>query len=121
MGYSISLPLALAVMLRVNDWLGIRAEWIVSSYVQFALQLIAAFGLVFELPVGVVLLGHLRILTATQLRVQRRLVIVLIFILAAVMTPPDVVSQLIMALPLLGLYEISILLIAASEKRRDAG
>jgi len=119
LGYFISLPIALTVMLQVNSWLGLRAEWVVSSYVVFALQMLAAFGIVFELPVAVVLLGHLRIITSTQLRTQRRLMIVLIMILAAVMTPPDVFSQLIMGIPLIVLYEICILLIAVLEKRRQ--
>jgi sec-independent protein translocase protein TatC len=118
-GYRFSLPLALSVMLRINEWMGIRTEWIVSSYVVFALQLIAAFGLSFEFPVVVVLLGRLRILHAAQLRAHRRGAIVGILILAAVLTPPDVVSQLLMAVPMLALFEISIWLVAASEKKRD--
>lgn len=119
LGYRISLPLALSVMLRINEWLGIRTEWVVSSYVVFALQLIAAFGLSFEFPVVVVLLGRLRILHAAQLRTHRRGAIVGILILAAVLTPPDVVSQLLMAVPMLALFEISIWLVAAAEKNRD--
>lgn len=118
LGYRYSLPLALSVMLRINEWLGIRTEWVVSSYVVFALQLIAAFGLSFEFPVVVVLLGRLRILSAAQLRAHRRGAVVLILILAALLTPPDVVSQLLMAVPMLALFEISLWLVAASEKKR---
>lgn len=117
LGYRISLPLALSVMLRINEWLGIRTEWVVSSYVVFALQLIAAFGLSFEFPVVVVLLGRLRILSAAQLRAHRRGAIVLILVLAAFLTPPDVVSQLLMAVPMLALFEIGIWMVAASERQ----
>ncbi|MDZ4200006.1 MAG: twin-arginine translocase subunit TatC [Kiritimatiellia bacterium] len=118
LGYTLSLPVALTVMLKINEWMGVRAEWIVSSYVVFALQLLAAFGLVFELPVLLVVLGRLGLVTAAKLRTHRRLVIVLILIVAMILTPPDIFTQLIMAIPLIALYEICILIIGLSEKRK---
>lgn len=118
LGYRISLPVALTVMLRINTWLGVRAEWVVTSYVVFALQLLAAFGLAFEMPVVLAVLGRLGIVSSGQLRAQRRLVIVLILVLSMLLTPPDVFTQLIMGLPLVVLYEACILLIRASERRR---
>jgi sec-independent protein translocase protein TatC len=69
-----------------------------------------AFGLVFEFPVVLVFLARVGVVDAKMLAKQRKYAILLIFIFAAVMTPPDIISQVLMALPLMGLYELSILL-----------
>ncbi len=118
LGYAITLPLALRVMLGIHAWMGVRAEWIIGSYIVFALQLLLAFGLVFELPVLLVVLGRLGVITAALLRRYRRHAIVVLLIVAAVLTPPDVVTQIVMAAPLIVLYEICIWLIAAMERDR---
>lgn len=80
----------------------------ISDYLSFTLKLIFAFGLIFEMPVFTLFLSRLGILTPKMMRHARRYAIVIIFILAAILTPPDVVSQLLMAVPMLLLYEISI-------------
>lgn len=80
----------------------------VSDYLSFTLKLIIAFGLIFEMPIFTLFLARLGILTAAMMRRVRRYAIVGIFILAAILTPPDVVSQLLMACPMLILYEVSI-------------
>lgn len=80
----------------------------VSDYLSFVLKLIFAFGLIFEMPIFTLFLSRLGILTAAMMRRGRRYAIVAIFILAAILTPPDVISQLLMACPMLILYEISI-------------
>jgi len=80
-----------------------------TEYLSFANKLLLCFGLAFELPVFMFFLAKMGILTAAFLRRKRKLAIVLIFIIAAVVTPsPDVVSQLLMALPLIVLYEMSV-------------
>ena len=68
------------------------------------------FGAVFELPVVSVLLTSLGVLRAEWLMKGRRVMIVLIFVLAAIITPPDIVSQIMVAIPMIALYELSILL-----------
>jgi sec-independent protein translocase protein TatC len=78
------------------------------EYLSFAFQILLAFGIVFELPVFILFLSKLGIVTERMLRRQRKFAIVIIFIVAAVLTPPDVFSQCLMAAPLLILYEISI-------------
>lgn len=88
------------------------------EYLSFAMKLLLAFGLVFEFPVVAVFLAGLGIVNARMLRTSRRYAILLIFIVAALFTPPDVVSQLLMAVPLYILYELSILLVALLEKGR---
>lgn len=80
------------------------------EYLSFSMKFMLAFGLVFEFPVALVLLARIGIVDAKTLSRQRRYAILLIFVFAAVMTPPDLISQVLMALPLMGLYELSILL-----------
>jgi sec-independent protein translocase protein TatC len=80
------------------------------EYLSFSIKFLLAFGLVFEFPVVLVLLARIGVVDAKTLGRQRKYAILLIFIFAAVMTPPDIISQVLMALPLMGLYELSILL-----------
>ncbi|MDI6763876.1 MAG: twin-arginine translocase subunit TatC [Thermodesulfobacteriota bacterium] len=80
------------------------------EYLSFSIKFLLAFGLVFEFPVVLVLLARIGVVDAKMLARHRKYAILLIFIFAAVMTPPDVISQLLMAIPLMGLYELSIIL-----------
>lgn len=80
------------------------------EYLSFSIKFLLAFGLVFEFPVILVLLARIGVVDAKMLARHRKYAILLIFIFAAVMTPPDVISQLLMAIPLMGLYELSIIL-----------
>jgi len=80
----------------------------ISDYLSFVLKLMFAFGLIFEMPIFTLFLARLGILTAAMMRKGRRYAIVVIFILAAILTPPDVISQVLMACPMLLLYELSI-------------
>lgn len=89
--------------------LPIQLEARVSEYLSIAMTLIFAFGIAFQLPVLLVLLVRVGLLTVEQLVAFRRFAIVLIFVVAAVLTPPDVLSQLLLAVPLLVLYELSII------------
>ncbi len=120
--YYITLPVALKIMFSLHAWLGIRAEWTAVSYVAFAVKLLLAFGLAFELPVVVVVLGYLGIVSAAFLRSKRRQAIVIILILAMVLTPgPDIFSQVVMAGPMLLLYEACIWIIWLAERKRAVG
>ena len=85
----------------------------VSDYLSFVLKLILAFGIIFEMPLFAFFLARMGVITATMMRKARRYAVLGIFIVAAVLTPPDVVSQLLMACPMLVLYEISIWVAAA--------
>lgn len=80
----------------------------ISDYLSFVLKLTIAFGLIFEMPIFTLFLSRFGIVTAKLMRRGRRYAIVVIFILAAILTPPDVISQLLMACPMLLLYELSI-------------
>ena len=87
----------------------------ISAYVSFLVGFILPFGLAFELPVVCYILGKAGLVSVQALAAARRYVILLIFIVAAILTPPDVLSQIMMALPLLALYELSILVLRTCE------
>lgn len=92
----------------------------VLSYLDFVMMLILAFGLCFQLPVILTLLGQIGILSYEQLKSGRKFAVVGVFVVAAVLTPPDPISQIAMAVPLMGLYEISVQAVRFMEKRRAA-
>lgn len=108
MGYIVTLPLALGLMLKIGGQLGGESIWFYNKYIGFALQLLLGFGLAFQLPVIILILGKMGLVNSTQLREKRRHVIVGLLIVAMILTPPDVMTQLLMAAPLIFLYEFCI-------------
>jgi sec-independent protein translocase protein TatC len=111
------LPLIIRFLLSFAS-ADIQAQLSVGYYVAFCVRLMIAFGLIFQLPMVVTFLAQLDLLSSRTLIKNFRYAIVITFIVAAILTPPDVVSQTFMALPTLLLYGVSILIVQRIEKRR---
>jgi len=108
-GYSVAIPIGFKFLLGyATDF--IKPMPSMKEYLSFSIKFLLAFGIVFEFPVVLVLLTRIGVVDSKMLAKQRKYAILLIFTFAAILTPPDVVSQVILALPLIGLYELSIVL-----------
>jgi sec-independent protein translocase protein TatC len=98
--------------------LPIELEARVGEYLSLVMKLIFAFGLSFQLPVALTLMGRVGLVSAEALSRNRKFAIVGVFAVAAVITPPDIISQVTLAIPILLLYEISIIAVRMVERRR---
>ncbi|MBN2704189.1 MAG: twin-arginine translocase subunit TatC [Pontiellaceae bacterium] len=115
-GYRITLPVAIDLLMKVNERLNGANILHYRKYIDFVLQVLLGFGVAFQLPVIIISLGKVGVLSSAQLRNKRRHVIVGIFILAMLLTPPDWATQVQMAIPLILLYEFCIWFLHFSER-----
>ena len=123
--YFIAMPLAMQFFLSMQQTGGEGQATIsllprVSEYLSLIMTLIFAFGITFQMPVVLTILARVGMTNSKWLKEKRRYAIVGVFVLAAVLTPPDVISQLALAIPTLLLYEISIWLVKMTEKKYQA-
>ena len=122
--YYLVMPLAIKFFLSFETLgskttLPIQLEAKVNEYLSLIMRLIFAFGISFQLPILLNLLARIGVVSSDYLRTRRRYVIVIIFALAAILTPPDPITQVGLAIPLLLLYELSILTVKYTEKKKD--
>ena len=103
-----------------NDAISVELEAKVSEYLGLVIKLIIAFGLSFELPILLLVMAKAGLVTVKGLREYRRHAIVGIFLVAALMTPPDLISQIALGVPVFALYELSILLILWTQTTSSA-
>jgi sec-independent protein translocase protein TatC len=121
--YFVVMPLAMKFFLSMQqlgpDEVHIQLTARVSEYLSLIMTLILSFGICFQLPVLLMLLARVGLITADQLKSARRIAILIAFIVAAVLTPPDPLSQISLALPTIALYELSIYAVRLAEKRHS--
>ena len=120
--YYLIMPLAIKFFLSFetmgsNTSLPIQLEAKVNEYLSLIMRLIFAFGLSFQLPILLNLLAKIGVVNSNYLKKTRRYVIVIIFTVAAILTPPDPITQIGLAIPLLLLYELSIITVKFTEKK----
>ncbi len=121
--YYLVMPLAIKFFLSFetlgsNTALPIQLEAKVNEYLSLIMRLIFAFGISFQLPILLNLLARIGVVNSNYLKTRRRYVIVIIFALAAILTPPDPITQVGLAIPLLLLYELSIFTVRFTEKKK---
>jgi sec-independent protein translocase protein TatC len=123
--YYVVLPLAFDFFLsfqnstNVNDLVGISYLGTINEYLSLTMKFILAFGICFQLPVLLTLLGKVGIVSSHSLSRVRKYAMVAILIISALVTPPDVITQLILFSVVYSLYEVSIILVKMVEKKRD--
>lgn len=112
-------PASIRIAIEANQWMGYAMIWTVGSYYSLMTWLVVGMGAVFEFPLVVLALTYLGIVSVAAFRRSRRLVIVLCFVVAAVITPtPDPITQTLVAVPLWALFEIALLVGAYVERRK---
>tara|TARA_B100002051_G_scaffold217717_1_gene210638 strand:+ start:167 stop:934 length:768 start_codon:yes stop_codon:yes gene_type:complete len=122
--YYLVMPLAIKFFLSFEttgqlNSLPIQLEAKVNEYLSLIMRLIFAFGLSFQLPILLNLLARIGVIDSEYLKIRRKYFVVIIFAAAAILTPPDPITQIGLAIPLLILYELSILSVKVTEKNRD--
>jgi sec-independent protein translocase protein TatC len=115
--YSRIAPRAVEFFDWINGWVHLPVTTVrIEGYTSIVLKLVIAFGMVFQVPLILFVLGWLGVITSEMLRKYRRFAIVLAFVLGMVLTPPDPMSQILMAVPLCLMYELCVWGVWAKER-----
>lgn len=114
-------PISIGWLVKVNDWLGLNTNITFKNYITFVTGLMLVFGVAFQTPTAIFFLNRSGLVSLSALKGTRKYVILVIVIIAAMATPPDVVSQITLAIPIYLLYELGIILCHfAGEKNKES-
>jgi sec-independent protein translocase protein TatC len=108
--YQMVFPIGLVFLWKYSLHMGVLPDWTVSYYMNFIMGFLFAFGLCFQLPIFILILTRLNIVSQALLARKRRYAVVIIFIVAALLSPADIFSQFLLAVPMVALYELSLIL-----------
>jgi len=112
-------PLAMSFFIRINEGLSVSSNWTIQSYMDLILGLTLVFGIAFQLPIAIIFAERMGLVSVPALQKGRKFVILALVIIAAMATPPDVISQIALATPLYILFESSILICKFLRKRKE--
>ncbi|MDE0767338.1 MAG: twin-arginine translocase subunit TatC [Opitutaceae bacterium] len=119
-GYYILLPRTITAVIWFNQLLGFQMLWTTSNYFSFLTFTILGLGIAFQMPLAIIVLVQIGVVTPDQLRQYRRYIVLSIVVLAAILTPPEPVTQIALAGPLWILYEVAIVVSAFLKKKHDS-
>lgn len=114
-------PLSLKFFLIFGDLIGVSSNWTFQKYISFVTMLMLVFGLGFQTPIAILVLNRTGLISIQALKSSRKYVFIGVFAVAAIATPPDVISQITLAIPLYALFELGILLSWFAERRKLQG
>ncbi|MDF2524848.1 MAG: tatC [Clostridiales bacterium] len=117
--YFIAVPLMLSFFVTVDQIQTITATISIHNYLSFVMSTLITFGIIFEMPIITILLSQLGLLKSEWLTKGRKVIIVAIFVIGAVITPPDIISQILVSVPMLFLFEISVILCKIINRRKS--
>jgi len=118
--YWITLPLVLKLLWKFNEAFGFKNMWVVNEYLSMVTKFMIANGLIFEMPLVLLVLVKLGVVSPTDLRAKRKYAIFTMFILGAMLSPPDLPSMIMVSAPMIILYEASVRVAALMEKKEEA-
>lgn len=112
-------PITLAFFLKFGEVINVTANWTFQKYVSFITVLMLVFGIAFQTPIAILFLNKTGLIPLSALRKSRRYVLLGVFVVAAIATPPDVISQITLAIPLYALFELGIMLSRIANRRKS--
>jgi sec-independent protein translocase protein TatC len=113
-------PISLRFFLGFGDLIGVSSNWTFQKYISFVTMLMLVFGLGFQTPIAIFVLNRTGLVSIASLKKSRKYVIIVMFGIAAIVTPPDVISQITLALPLYALFEMGILMSWFADRRKKS-
>ena len=113
-------PMTLRFFIMFNSFLKVSSSWTFQSYISFITTLMLVFGLAFQTPIAIFILTRTALVSVKSLKSIRKYVLLAIFIISAIVTPPDVISQIALAIPLYALFELGLLLSWLADREKNA-